>query len=128
MYSQKVLDIFRNPQNAGGLQGSNGTGKVGDVEKGDLLKLYIKVDEQEVITEAKFKTFGSVAAIAVSSVLTQVLIGKTIAQAQQLTAQEIAEVIGELPIDKMYVLSLAEELTQNTLSDYFKKKEKEEKK
>lgn len=128
MYSQKVLDIFRNPQNAGGLQGSNGTGKVGDVEKGDLLKLYIKVDEQEVITEAKFKTFGSVAAIAVSSVLTQVLIGKTIAQAQQLTAQEIAEVIGELPIDKMYVLSLAEELTQNALSDYFKKKEKEEKK
>lgn len=127
MYNQKVLDIFVNPRNAGGLQGSNGIGKASTLSGSDVIKLYFKIDEAEVVSEAKFKTYGCVGAIVCSSVVTELVINKTVEEVLSITANDIIEVLGGLPDEKIYCANLAEEAIKNTIQEYYKKKEKEEK-
>lgn len=128
MYSEKVLEIFKNPRNAGGLQGANGVGKAETLNSSDIIKLYIKVDENGVVTESKFKTFGCVASMVCSSVMTEIVVNKTIEELAELTEDYILDVIGELPQEKTYALSLTLEALNNALQDYYKRKEKEDKK
>lgn len=128
MYSDKILEIFKNPRNAGGLQGANGVGKAETSNSSDIIKLYIKVNEEGIVTESKFKTFGCVASMVCSSVMTEIVVNKTIEDLLELTENDILEVLGEIPEEKTYAVSLALEALNNTLQDYYKRKEKEEKK
>lgn len=127
MYSDKILEIFKNPRNAGGLQGANGVGKAETSNSSDIIKLYIKVNEEGIVTESKFKTFGCVASMVCSSVMTEIVVNKTIEDLLELTENDILEVLGEIPEEKTYAVSLALEALNNTLQDYYKRKEKEEK-
>ena len=128
MYSDKILEIFKNPRNAGGLQGANGVGKAETSNSSDIIKLYIKVNEDGVVTESKFKTFGCVASMVCSSVITEIVVDKTIEELTELAENDILDVIGEMPEEKTYAVSLTLEALNNALQDYYKRKEKEEKK
>lgn len=126
-YNQKVLELFKNPINAGGLQGANGVSKVGEQASGDVIKFYFKIDENEVITEARFKAFGGAAAIASASVATELVINKTINEAMNIYANDIELALEELPAQKKYCAKLAEDGINATVADYLKRKAKEEK-
>lgn len=126
MYNQKILDIFRNPLNAGGLQGADGTGKVVDEKTGDVAKIYIKVENDKIV-ESRFKTMGSVASIVCSSVVTELVSNKTVEEAKQLKPSDIVEVVGVIDEDKFYATSLSLDALFDAINDYQKKKEKEEK-
>ena len=128
MYSDKILEIFKNPRNAGGLQGANGVGKAETSNSSDIIKLYIKVNDDGVVTESKFKTFGCVASMVCSSVITEIVVDKTIEELTELAENDILDVIGEMPEEKTYAVSLTLEALNNALQDYYKRKEKEEKK
>ncbi len=128
MYNQKVLEIFKNPNNAGGLHGANGTAKLVDKTCGDVFKIYLKINKDtSVIEEAKFKTMGCVASIACSSVLTELVTNKSIEQAKLLTSQDILNVLGELPSEKIFLADVCIETLNLAIADYFKKLEKEQK-
>lgn len=128
MYSKKVLEIFQNPKNAGGVKNADGIGKAVNSACGDIMKIYIKVDENEVIDEAKFKTFGCCAAIASSEVACNLLKGKTIDEAKEIAGKEILDELGELPSQKIHCGMLVEEAIKSTIEDYYDKKEKKESK
>ena len=128
MYNEKVLDIFKNPINAGGLQGANGVGKAETQNSSDIVKLYFKIDDNQTITEAKFKTYGGVYTIVCSSVITELVIGKTIDDAININVEDFVEIMGEIPQEKEYSALLVLEAVVNTIQDYYKRKEKEEKK
>jgi nitrogen fixation NifU-like protein len=122
LYSEKVIDHFSNPRNVGEIEDASGVGMVGSEACGDIMKLYIKV-EDGVITDARFKTFGCGAAIASSSVATEMIKGKTVEEALKLTNKQVIEELGGLPPVKIHCSVLAEEALKTALEDYMKKQE-----
>ena len=120
MYNDKVIEHFSNPRNVGEIENADGVGMVGSEACGDIMKLFIKV-ENNVIVDAKFKTFGCGAAIASSSVATEMIIGKTVEEAMQLTNKQVIEELGGLPPVKIHCSVLAEEALKTALEDYKKK-------
>ncbi|MBO8131990.1 MAG: Fe-S cluster assembly scaffold protein NifU [Candidatus Marinimicrobia bacterium] len=123
VYSEKVMDHFRNPRNVGEIENPDGVGKVGNPVCGDIMELYIKVKDEKIV-DAKFKTFGCGAAIATSSMLTEMVKGKTIEEALKITNKAVAEALDGLPPIKMHCSVLAEEALKSAIKDYYKKKEK----
>lgn len=120
-YSEKVMDHFRHPRNVGEMENPDGIGKVGNPVCGDIMELYIKVKD-DVIVDAKFQTLGCGAAIATSSMVTEMVKGKNIAEALTISNSMVAEALGGLPPVKMHCSVLAEEALQSAISDYRKKK------
>jgi nitrogen fixation NifU-like protein len=126
MYSDKVLDHFTNPRNVGEIEDASGVGEVGNMKCGDIMKMYLKInDETEVIEDVTFKTFGCGAAIATSSMSTEMIKGKTIKEALELTNRAIADALDGLPPVKMHCSVLAEEALKAALLDYQKKSGKD---
>jgi len=123
MYSEKVMDHFSNPRNVGEIANPSGTGTVGNAKCGDIMKMDIVV-ENNVIVDVKFKTFGCGAAIATSSMATEMVKGKTIEEALQLTNKAVAEALDGLPPVKMHCSVLAEEAIHAAIEDYQKKHSK----
>ena len=121
MYSDKVMDHFMNPRNVGEIENADGVGQVGNAKCGDIMKMYLKVDDG-VITDAKFKTFGCAAAVATSSMSTELIIGKTIDEALDITNRVVAESLDGLPPVKMHCSNLAEEAIKSAIDDYKCKK------
>lgn len=119
-YSEKVMDHFMNPRNVGEIENADGIGHVGNPVCGDIMRLYIKV-ENGIITDAKFKTFGCGAAIATSSMATELIKGKSIEEALALSNKAVAEALGGLPPVKMHCSLLAEEAVRAAIDDYLKK-------
>ncbi len=126
-YTERVLDYFRNPRNMGKIENPDGIGKVGNPVCGDVMWIYIKV-ENDVIVDCKFETFGCVAAIATSSVLTELAKGKTLDRALKITNKDVAEELGGLPAIKMHCSLLAEEGLHSAVDDYRKKISQDKKK
>lgn len=120
MYSDKVMDHFTNPRNVGELPNADGIGEVGNARCGDIMKIWIKV-ENDVITDVKFKTFGCGAAIATSSVITEMALGKTIAEAEAITNGSVADELDGLPPVKMHCSNLAADALKAAIDDYRKK-------
>ena len=120
-YSEKVMEHFRNPRNVGDMENPDGTGHVGNPVCGDIMELYIKV-ENDTIVDAKFKTFGCGAAIATSSMVTEMIKGKSIDEALQISNRAVAEALGGLPPVKMHCSVLAEEALKSAIDDYLAKK------
>lgn len=123
-YSEKVMDHFTNPRNVGEITDASGVGTVGNPVCGDVMKMYLKI-ENEVIVDIKFKTFGCGAAVATSSMVTEMVKGKTIAQALTITNSAVAEALGGLPAKKMHCSVLAEDALRSALKDYYNKQGKE---
>lgn len=122
MYSEKVMDHFSNPRNVGEIPDADGVGEVGNPQCGDIMKMFIKVDADEVIRDVKFKTFGCGAAIATSSISTELIMGKTVDEALKITNKAIAEALDGLPPQKMHCSVLAAEALQKAVADYRQKK------
>ena len=120
LYSEKVMDHFMNPRNVGAIDNADGVGEVGNAKCGDIMKMDIKV-ENGIIVDVKFKTFGCGAAIATSSMATEMVKGKTLEEALALTNKAVAEALDGLPPVKMHCSVLAEEAIKNALKDYFDK-------
>ena len=118
-YSEKVMDHFAHPRNVGEIEDANGVGTVGNAKCGDIMKMYLKVDENEIITDVKFKTFGCGAAIATSSMATEMIKGKHINDAMALTNKAVAEALEGLPAQKMHCSVLAEEAIKSALKNYY---------
>ncbi len=118
IYSEKVMDHFQHPRNVGELEDANGVGTVGNPVCGDIMKMYLKIDDG-VITDVKFKTFGCGSAIATSSMATEMIKGKTIDEALDLTNSAVAEALDGLPAHKMHCSVLAEEAVKAALADYY---------
>ena len=121
LYSEKVMDHFRNPRNVGVIEDADGVGEVGNAKCGDIMKMYLKIDN-DTITDVKFETFGCGSAIASSSMATELIKGKPVSEAMQLTNQAVAEELDGLPDYKMHCSVLAEEAIRSALKDYEKKK------
>ena len=121
MYSEKVIDHFSNPRNVGEIENADGVGTVGNSTCGDMMRMYLKVDDSGVITDCKFKTFGCGAAIATSSMATEMIKGKTLKEALKLTNKAVAEALDGLPPVKMHCSLLAEEAVKAAVEDYMKK-------
>lgn len=121
MYSQKVMDHFSNPRNVGEIEDADGVGQVGNPVCGDIMKMYLKI-ENDVIVDVKFKTFGCGAAVATSSMATEMIKGKTLEEASKLTNKAVAEALDGLPPVKMHCSVLAEEAVAAAIADYRKKK------
>lgn len=126
MYSKKVMDHFKNPHNYGSIKNPDGIGEVGNPICGDMMKVYIKVGKnkkgEEIISDIKFETFGCVAAIATSSVTTDLVKGKTLQEALSLTNKDIVEALEELPPIKIHCSVLAAQGLAKAVANYFKKK------
>ena len=120
LYSEKVMDHFRNPRNVGVIEDADGVGEVGNAKCGDIMKMYLKI-EDGVVTDAKFETFGCGSAIASSSMATELIIGKPLAEVSELTNKAVAEALDGLPAYKMHCSVLAEEAIHNALEDYYGK-------
>lgn len=118
-YSEKVFDHFTNPRNVGEIPDANGVGEVGNAKCGDIMKVYLKVSDDGVIEDVKFKTFGCGAAIATSSMATEMVLGKTIEEALKLTNKAVAEALDGLPPVKMHCSVLAEEALRAAIADYY---------
>lgn len=125
MYSDKVMDHFSNPRNVGEIENPSGTGTVGNAKCGDIMKMDIQV-ENGIITDVKFKTFGCGAAIATSSMATEMVKGKRVEEALQLTNQAVAEALDGLPPVKMHCSMLAEQAIHAAVEDYQKKQQARE--
>ena len=121
-YSEKVMDHFANPRNVGVIEDANAVGEVGNAKCGDIMKMYMKINDEGVIEDIKFKTFGCGAAVATSSMATEMVKGKTIEEALKLTNKAVAEALDGLPPVKMHCSVLAEEAIQATLTDYYTRK------
>ena len=119
-YTEKVMDEFMHPKNVGEIRNPDGIGKVGNPKCGDMMHIYIKV-EKGIIKDIKFKTFGCVAAIATSSVLTELAKGKTLEQAKKISKKDIADALKGLPPQKLHCSVLAEEGLKRAIEDYEKK-------
>ena len=124
-YSEKVLDHFTNPRNVGEIENANGVGEVGNAKCGDIMKIYLKVSDDGVIEDVKFKTFGCGAAIATSSMATEMVKGKTLEEALKLTNKAVAEALDGLPPVKMHCSVLAEEALRSAIADYYKRQGKD---
>ncbi|MBR4430160.1 MAG: Fe-S cluster assembly scaffold protein NifU [Clostridiales bacterium] len=122
LYSEKVMDHFRNPRNVGVIEDADGVGEVGNAKCGDIMKMYLKIDD-DIITDVKFETFGCGSAIASSSMATELIKGKPVSEARQLTNKAVAEALDGLPDYKMHCSVLAQEAIESALKDYESKKE-----
>jgi nitrogen fixation protein NifU and related proteins len=120
MYSEKVMDHFTNPRNVGEIENADGVGQVGNPKCGDIMKMYLKI-ENNIITEAKFKTFGCGAAVATSSMATELVVGKSVEEAKKITNKVVAEALDGLPPAKMHCSNLAEEAINAAIEDYKRK-------
>ena len=122
LYSDKVMDHFLQPRNLGVIEDADGIGEVGNAKCGDIMKKYLKIDD-DIITDVKFETFGCASAIASSSMATELIKGQRVEDAMQLTNKAVAEALDGLPAYKMHCSVLAEEAIQAALEDYKKKQE-----
>ncbi len=122
MYNQKVLDHFRNPRNVGRIENADGIGQVGNPICGDVMTIYLKI-EDEIIKDAKFETFGCGAAIATSSIATELIKGKTLQEALRITNKVVVEALDGLPKNKIHCSVLAEEAIKKAIEDYLQRKE-----
>lgn len=122
MYTEKVMEHFTNPRNVGELADADGMGEVGNMKCGDIMRIYIKVDEQDVIEDIKFRTFGCGAAIATSSVVTEMVKGKTLDEALEVTNKQVAAELGGLPENKMHCSNLAADALHKAIEDYRNKR------
>ena len=120
LYSAKVMDHFRNPRNVGVIENADGVGEVGNAKCGDIMKIYLKIDN-DIITDVKFETFGCGSAIASSSMATELIKGKLVGDALKLTNKAVAEALDGLPAHKMHCSVLAEEAIKSALKDYYEK-------
>ncbi len=120
LYSEKVMDHFRNPRNVGVIEDADGVGEVGNAKCGDIMKMYLKI-EDDVVQDVKFETFGCGSAIASSSMATELIKGKPLSEVKQLTNKAVAEALDGLPAYKMHCSVLAEEAIQSALEDYYRK-------
>ena len=120
LYSEKVMDHFTHPRNVGVIENADGVGEVGNAKCGDIMKIYLKI-ENETIVDVKFETFGCGSAIASSSMATEMIMGKSIHEAMKLTNKAVAEALDGLPLHKMHCSVLAEEAIKKALKDYFDK-------
>lgn len=125
MYSEKVMEHFRNPRNVGVIEDADGVGKVGNPVCGDIMELTIKVQDG-VITDARFRTFGCGAAIATSSMVTELVKGKTLEEALEISNRAVAEELGGLPPLKMHCSVLAEQALKSAIEDYRRRQAQEE--
>jgi nitrogen fixation NifU-like protein len=123
MYNEKVMDHFQNPRNVGEIEDADGIGQVGNPQCGDIMKIYIKVKD-DVIENIKFKTFGCAAAVATSSIITEMVKGKTIDEALKIKNLDVAEELGGLPPVKLHCSNLAADALQEAIKDYKKRKQK----
>jgi len=123
MYTDKVMDHFRNPRNTGELENPDGVGVVGNPVCGDVMSIQIKV-ENNILTDVKFKTFGCAAAIATSSMVTELAIGKTLEEALKITRNDVAESLEGLPAQKLHCSNLAADALHEAINDYLNKQQK----
>ncbi len=121
MYSEKVMDHFQNPRNVGEIAGASGVGTVGNAKCGDIMRIYLDIDDNQVIRDVKFKTFGCGAAVATSSMATELVKGRTVEEAMQITNQAVMEALDGLPPVKVHCSLLAEEAIHAALWDYAQK-------
>ena len=121
MYSEKVMDHFSNPRNVGEIENARGVGTVGNAKCGDIMRMYLDIDEDGVIKDCKFKTFGCGAAVATSSMATELVRGKTVQEALQVTNKAVMEALDGLPPVKVHCSLLAEEAIHAALWDYAEK-------
>jgi nitrogen fixation protein NifU and related proteins len=127
MYSAKVMEHFQNPRNVGEIKDADGVGEIGNAVCGDIMKLYIKVKDNRIL-DAKFKTFGCGAAIATSSMVTELVIGKTLEEAEQISKNTVAEALDGLPPIKMHCSNLAADALHKAIEDYRNKERIKEQK
>ena len=120
-YSEKVIDHFTNPRNVGEIENASGVGTVGNAKCGDIMRIYLDIDEKQVIQDVKFKTFGCGAAVATSSMATELIIGKTVEEALKVTNEAVMEALNGLPPVKVHCSVLAEEAIHAALKDYAEK-------
>ena len=120
LYSEKVMDHFMNPRNVGKIEDADGVGEVGNAKCGDIMKIYLKIDN-DVITDVKFNTFGCGSAIATSSMACEMIKGKTLSEAMELTNQAVVEALDGLPPQKIHCSVLAEEAVKAAVKDYYDK-------
>ena len=120
LYSEKVMDHFMNPRNVGHIENADGIGEIGNAKCGDIMKIYLKI-ENDIIEDVKFETFGCGSAIASSSMATELIMGKPVSQALELTNKAVVEALDGLPAHKVHCSVLAEEAIKNALKDYFDK-------
>lgn len=120
LYSEKVMDHFTNPRNVGTLENADGIGEVGNAKCGDIMKIFLKIDD-DVITDVKFSTFGCGSAIASSSMATEMIKGKPLSQALELTNKAVVEALDGLPAHKLHCSVLAEEAVKAAVKDYYDK-------
>ena len=125
MYSEKVMEHFKNPRNVGEIENPDGIGHVGNAVCGDVMELYIRV-EDGIIVDAKFKTFGCGAAIATSSMVTELVMGKKVEEALKISNRAVAEALGGLPSIKMHCSVLAEEALKSAIDDYLNKSKEDQ--
>lgn len=118
LYSEKVMDHFTNPRNVGKIEDADGIGEVGNAKCGDIMKIYLKI-ENDIIVDVKFNTFGCGSAIASSSMATELIKGKPLSQALELTNKAVAEALDGLPAHKMHCSVLAEEAIRSAIKDYY---------
>jgi len=121
LYSEKVMDHFTNPRNVGEIEDAQGVGVVGNAKCGDIMKIYLEIDENDIITDCKFKTFGCGAAIATSSMATELIKGKSVKEALALTNSAVVEALDGLPPVKVHCSVLAEEAVRSAIADYYKR-------
>lgn len=122
LYSEKVMDHFTNPRNVGKIENADGVGEVGNAKCGDIMRMYLKIDDNGVITDVKFNTFGCGSAIATSSMATEMIKGKTVDQALELSNKAVVEALDGLPAHKIHCSVLAEEAVKAAVKDYYDKK------
>lgn len=120
LYSEKVMDHFRNPRNVGSMENADGVGEVGNAKCGDIMKIYLKIDNDRV-SDAKFETFGCGSAIAASSMATELIKGKKLDEVMSVTNKAVVEALDGLPVHKIHCSVLAEEAIKVALQDYYDK-------
>ncbi len=120
LYSEKVMDHFKNPRNVGTIENADGIGEVGNAKCGDIMKIYLKIDN-DIITDVKFETFGCGSAIASSSMATEMIKGKKVSEALELSNKAVAEALDGLPAHKLHCSVLAEEAIKSAVEDYYKR-------
>lgn len=127
MYTEKVLDHFQNPRNMGEVKGANGVGMVGNAKCGDIMQMFLKINDDGIIEDVGFKTFGCGAAIATSSMATELIKGKSVDEALKLTNSAVVEALEGLPPQKLHCSVLAEEAVKSAIDDYNKRHAKDNK-
>ena len=122
MYSEKVMDHFEHPRNVGEIENASGVGTVGNAKCGDIMRIYLDIDDDQIIRDVKFKTFGCGAAVATSSMATELVKGKSIQEAMEVTNKAVMEALDGLPAIKIHCSVLAEQAIKAAVSDYYRRR------